>query len=122
MTTTIYPYVIYASTDYCPNAERAGKTNADIARTLEIHRNTVRNVLKRKVFIEKQTRVKSSDVSRKNDWRQQKGQQGLACQPHITLHDPAASRHGPGEDFSTTPSQTVDFAAYLKNVGLGVIV
>jgi transposase len=39
-----------------------GKTNAEIARTLGIHRNTVWKVIKRNRIIEKQTRRKASEL------------------------------------------------------------
>jgi IS30 family transposase len=39
-----------------------GKTNAEITRTLGIHRNTVWKVLKRETLREKQTRVKTFEL------------------------------------------------------------
>ena len=39
-----------------------GKTNAEIARTLGIHRNTVWKIIKRNRIIEKQTRRKASEL------------------------------------------------------------
>ncbi len=39
---------------------KQGARNADIARQLNCHRNTVSNIIARKELIEKQTRVKDS--------------------------------------------------------------
>jgi hypothetical protein len=46
---------------------KQGETNAEIARILKIHRNTVMKVLKRETLIEKQTRVKPSIFDRCRD-------------------------------------------------------
>ena len=46
---------------------KQGATNAEIARILKIHRNTVMKVLKREVLIEKQTRVRPSIFDRCRD-------------------------------------------------------
>jgi transposase len=53
-----------------------GKTNADIARTLDCHRHTVENILKRPEVVDKQTRHKPSAVTpyltQLQDWSQKK--------------------------------------------------
>jgi len=59
---------------------KQGMTNAEIARTLGCHRNTVRNVLQRENIREKQIRIKPSRFDRYKEqikeWLDRKRSQG----------------------------------------------
>lgn len=65
--TTIYHMLTMHEQITIQTLHKQGMTNAEIARTLGCHRNTVLKVLKRETTIEKQTRVKPSIFDRCRD-------------------------------------------------------